>query len=89
MSNERTPRVESETTRGGEACSSAGGLLERGTRSRALCKALGYRVLMLVTTVVIALAVTGDPGVAIDIGLAATVVKTATYYGYERVWNAV
>lgn len=64
-------------------------LLERGTRRRALCKALLYRVLMLVTTVIIALAVTGDASAAIDIGIVATVVKTGTYYGYERAWDAV
>ena len=64
-------------------------LLERGSRTRTLCKALGYRVLMLVTTVAIALLVTGDAGTAIDIGLAATVVKTVTYYGYERLWDAI
>ena len=64
-------------------------VLERGSRRRALCKALVYRVVMLLTTVVIALAVTGDIGTALDIGLAATVVKTAAYYGYERAWDAI
>ncbi|GAB7120360.1 DUF2061 domain-containing protein [Natrinema pallidum] len=86
MTDAGSPRVESGLS--GVADRSRP-LLERGGRARALCKALCYRVLMLCTTLVIALAVTGDPGTAIDLGVATTVVKTATYYGYERLWNAL
>lgn len=63
------------------------GLLSPNSRSRALAKALCYRVLMFLTTVVIALVVLEDLGVAFDIGVATTVVKTGTYYVYERLWN--
>ena len=89
MTDERTTQTRTEigTETGSRAKTSA--FLERGSRRRALCKALLYRVVMLLTTVVIALAVTGDPGIALDIGVATTIVKTATYYGYERLWNAI
>ncbi|RKD94021.1 DUF2061 domain-containing protein [Halopiger aswanensis] len=64
-------------------------ILERGTRRRALCKALLYRVVMLLTTVLIALAITGQASTAVDIGIATTVVKTAAYYEYERLWDGI
>ena len=87
MTDERTTQTRTAIGTGSRARASA--FLERGSRRRALCKALVYRVVMLLTTVVIALAVTGDPGIALDIGVATTIVKTATYYGYERLWNAI
>jgi len=58
-------------------------------RSRALVKTLGYRALMVVVTVVVAWAVVGDLGDAASIGLAANLVKTGTYYAYERFWDRV
>ncbi len=44
---------------------------------------------MIVITVLVALSVTGDTGQALSIGLVANVVKTGTYYGYERVWDRI
>ena len=58
-------------------------------RSRALVKTVLYRLLMLVVTVIVALAVTGDPEAALNIGVAANLVKTVTYYGYERLWDRI
>ncbi|WP_247003085.1 DUF2061 domain-containing protein [Halosolutus gelatinilyticus] len=83
------PRIDATASESATDADRSITLLARGSRTRALCKALCYRVLMLLTTVGIALGVTGDPSVAIDIGLATTIIKTATYYGYERLWNAV
>ena len=57
--------------------------------SRAVVKTLCYRVLMVVITVAVALFVTGDTGEALSIGIAANVVKTGTYYGYERLWDRI
>lgn len=57
--------------------------------SRALAKTLGYRVLMVVITVLVAFGVTGNTGEALSIGLVANVVKTGTYYGYERLWDRI
>jgi uncharacterized membrane protein len=59
------------------------------TRVRALAKTLGYRLLMLVVTVLVAWAVVGDAGQALSIGLVANAVKTGTYYGYERMWDRI
>ncbi|MEF8824989.1 MAG: DUF2061 domain-containing protein [Haloarculaceae archaeon] len=58
-------------------------------RSRALVKTFVYRVLMIVITVGVALVVTGSLGHALNIGIAANVVKTGTYYGYERLWDRI
>jgi uncharacterized membrane protein len=59
----------------------------RQTRSRALVKTLGYRIVMIVVTVVVAWVVVGDLGEAASIGLVANLVKTGTYYAYERLWD--
>ncbi|WP_435073640.1 DUF2061 domain-containing protein [Halorubrum sp. HHNYT27] len=58
-------------------------------RKRALVKTLCYRALMVAITVLVAWAVVGDVGDAVNIGLITNVVKTATYYGYERLWDHI
>jgi uncharacterized membrane protein len=61
----------------------------RQARSRAIVKTVLYRVLMVAVTIVVAYVFTGDAGVAVNVGIAANVVKTLTYYGYERAWDRV
>lgn len=58
-------------------------------RSRAIVKTLLYRLVMILVTIVVALVVTGQVDQALSIGIAANVVKTATYYGYERLWDRI
>lgn len=58
-------------------------------RERALVKTILYRVLMVAITIVVAFAVTADAATAVNIGLIANVVKTLTYYTYERIWDRV
>lgn len=58
-------------------------------RLRAIVKTLCYRVLMVVITVAVAWVVVGDASDAINIGLVANVVKTGTYYAYERLWDRI
>ena len=58
-------------------------------RRRAIVKTLCYRLVMLLVTVVVAWAVVGDVGDAVNIGLVANVVKTGTYYLYERTWDRI
>lgn len=58
-------------------------------RMRAIVKTLLYRVFMLAITVTIAFVVTENVGDAVSIGLAANVLKTGTYYIYERAWDHV
>jgi len=57
--------------------------------SRAVVKTLGYRLLMVCITVAVAFLVVDDVGQALSIGLVANVVKTGTYFGYERIWDRV
>jgi len=58
-------------------------------RKRAVVKTLSYRALMVAITVVVAWAIVGDVAAAVNIGLVTNVVKTATYYAYERLWDHV
>lgn len=58
-------------------------------RLRAVVKTLCYRVLMVVITVVVAWLVVGDVTDALNIGVVANVVKTGTYYAYERLWDRI
>ncbi|MFC7187194.1 DUF2061 domain-containing protein [Halorubrum yunnanense] len=58
-------------------------------RKRAIAKTLCYRAVMVAITVLVAWAFVGDAGDAMNIGLVTNVVKTATYYAYERLWDHV
>ena len=58
-------------------------------RSRVLVRTLGYRCLMVVITVLVAWMVVGDVSAALNIGFATNVVKTGTYFAYERLWDHV
>jgi len=56
---------------------------------RAVTKTLCYRLLMVAITVAVAFIVVGDVGDAVNIGLVTNVVKTGTYYTYERLWDRI
>lgn len=56
---------------------------------RTLTKTIIYRVLMVATTILIAFAFTSNVDTALKIGIGANIVKTATYYLYERVWSHI
>lgn len=58
-------------------------------RLRAVVKTLCYRLLMVVITITVAWVVVGDLTDALNIGIVANVVKTGTYYGYERLWDRI
>lgn len=58
-------------------------------RRRAIVKTLCYRLFMVLITVTIAFVVVGDAGDALNIGIAANVLKTGTYYLYERTWDHI
>ena len=67
-------------------------LVSRSTvqqRKRAIVKTLCYRLFMIVITVVVAWLFIGDVSDALGIGLVSNLVKTATYYAYERAWDHV
>lgn len=61
----------------------------RDERKRAVVKTLTYRVFMLLITAGVALAITGDLGAAVEIGVGANLLKTGTYYLYERFWARI
>jgi uncharacterized membrane protein len=44
---------------------------------------------MIVITIGVAFFITGNTGEAVNIGLVANVIKTGTYYGYERIWDRI
>jgi uncharacterized membrane protein len=44
---------------------------------------------MVLITVVVAWVFVGDLGSALNIGIVANVVKTVTYYVYERAWDHI
>lgn len=58
-------------------------------RKRAILKTLGYRLFMLLITVAVAWVFVGNLSDAVNIGLVANVLKTGTYYLYERTWDRV
>lgn len=58
-------------------------------RKRAVVKTLCYRLFMLLITATVAWAIVGDVGTALNIGLITNVVKTGTYYLYERTWDHI
>lgn len=61
----------------------------RQARTRAVMKTLCYRLLMVAVTVVVAWAVVGDVSDAVSVGIVANLVKTGTYYAYERLWDRI
>jgi len=58
-------------------------------RKRAIVKTICYRLLMILVTIIVAWVFVGDVADAVNIGIAANVVKTVTYYGYERLWDRI
>ena len=58
-------------------------------QKRALVKTLCYRAVMLLITVTVAWLIVGDVSDAINIGIVTNVVKTGTYYLYERTWDHI
>jgi uncharacterized membrane protein len=76
----------------GRLRSVADGLVTRSPHqrvSRAVVKTALYRVLMVIVTVCVAFLVTGNTADALSIGLVTNVIKTTTYYGYERLWDRI
>ena len=61
----------------------------RDTRARTFLKALSWRAVAFVITVVVAWIVTRRIGVAASVGFADTLVKVGAYYIHERLWLRV
>ncbi|MFC6720087.1 DUF2061 domain-containing protein [Halobacteriaceae bacterium SHR40] len=57
--------------------------------SRVLAKTLLYRILMVLITIAVAFLFTENTGDALSIGILSNLIKTGTYYGYERLWDRI
>lgn len=53
---------------------------------RTLAKAISWRVLATLVTATVATAVTGEPRIGAEVGLADALVKIVVYYVHERMW---
>lgn len=58
-------------------------------RRRSLVKALGYRALMVVTSVLVTYWLSGEVALSLEVGVVLNAVNLAVYYGYERAWARV
>lgn len=56
------------------------------TRKRHLVKAISYRIIGTLTTMVTAYAITGNVMSGVKIGLVETAVKIGIFYAHERAW---
>lgn len=56
------------------------------TRKRHLVKAISYRIIGTITTMITGWYITGNMLSGVKIGIIESVLKIAIYYGHERVW---
>ena len=57
--------------------------------ARTVTKTVTYRIFMFLITAIVAFAVTGSGTEAVSIGIATNLLKTVTYFSYERAWTHV
>ena len=60
-----------------------------GTWTRALAKAISYRIANSLVTVVVATIITGNLSMAFAIGGIEILVKTVGFYVHERIWSMI
>ena len=60
---------------------------ERNTRS--IAKAISWRIVGTIDTILISWLITGTLTIALSIGAIETVTKIALYFFHERVWNVI
>ena len=58
-------------------------------RRSLLLKTVGYRVLSVIVTAIVAFVVLRDAGAALDVGIWANAAKMGVYYAYEQAWSGV
>lgn len=56
---------------------------------RSIVKAISWRIIGTLDTMLIAWIITGQLTMAISIGSIEVVTKMVLYYGHERLWNAI
>lgn len=58
-------------------------------QKRAIVKTLCYRLFMMLITILVAWLIVDDVSAAINIGILTNILKTGTYYVYERTWDHI
>ena len=58
-------------------------------KKRSIVKAISWRTLGTIDTMVISFIITGNPLAAVSIGAFELITKTALYYFHERAWNKI
>ncbi len=58
-------------------------------RVRSISKAISWRVLATLTTMIVVFFFTGELVLAAGVGLIDALIKLLVYYGHERVWNLI
>lgn len=58
-------------------------------KKRSIAKAISWRTLGTVDTMLISFIVTGSPLAAVSIGAFELITKTLLYYFHERAWNKI
>jgi len=56
---------------------------------RSLVKAISWRIVGTVDTMVISWFITGELSMALAIGSIEVITKMVLYYGHERIWNLI
>ncbi len=56
---------------------------------RSVVKAISWRIVGTLDTMVISWVITGELAMAISIGSIEVVTKMVLYYGHERIWNYI
>lgn len=59
------------------------------SHKKSFAKAISWRILATLTTIIISYAVTHHIGAALSIGSIEVFVKIALYYGHERLWTFI
>ena len=58
-------------------------------KGRSVLKALSWRVLGTLDTILVSWLVTGSTGIAFSIGFIEVSTKIVLYYTHERIWNTI
>ena len=57
------------------------------SKRRSIIKAITWRILALLTTIIVSFAILGSWSVSIAIGISSNLLKTLFYYIHERFWE--
>lgn len=63
--------------------------MSKNTHKRDIIKALSWRFFGTIASILLTWFVSGDPMLGLKIGTIDVIVKTALYYGHERLWHKI